>query len=70
MVERILSVNKFSVERSKEKVENLFMARNMMPEFFELRDPWTPQVSKAIDSTDWIFIPKLTPDNYRVQIVR
>lgn len=69
-VARMLAVNKFSIEKLKQKLENFFTSRNIMPEFFAHRDPWSPDISKALDSMDWIFIPKLTKEHYRLQIVR
>ncbi|XP_077301502.1 alpha-tocopherol transfer protein-like isoform X2 [Arctopsyche grandis] len=69
-VYRILAVNEYSVEKTKEKIENYFSARSIMPEFFADRDPCNVKFQRVFDVADWILMPRLTPERHRICMLR
>ncbi|XP_063924000.1 alpha-tocopherol transfer protein-like [Zophobas morio] len=61
---------KFSVETSKKKLENYFIFRATLPEFFSNRDVRNPEIKEVLKVMQSAVLPELTPDGKRISIAR
>ncbi|XP_077285833.1 uncharacterized protein LOC143911003 [Arctopsyche grandis] len=66
---RILATNSYSFEKAKVKIDNLFLARAEMPEFFSNRNPSSTECLNVYETVDWAIMPQLTDQHYRVSIM-
>nr|XP_021196948.2 alpha-tocopherol transfer protein [Helicoverpa armigera]XP_049698910.1 alpha-tocopherol transfer protein [Helicoverpa armigera]XP_049698911.1 alpha-tocopherol transfer protein [Helicoverpa armigera] len=60
----------FSVEQSKEKIDNYFSARGRMPDLLGGRSPLLPNMEKYLKEGYWVVPPMRTKDNHRIMIFR
>ncbi|KAJ3646782.1 hypothetical protein Zmor_024354 [Zophobas morio] len=65
-IENFLILNKGSVERCKEKIENYYSVRTHLTEIFENINPKLPYMEYTLKAMYMVPLPKLTKDNYRV----
>jgi len=49
---------KYSLQQTKDKIENYYSVRSMIPEFFENRDPFLPEIQEVLRSNIIIPLPK------------
>lgn len=70
VITRRLITQSFSIERVKEKIDNFYTTRHKMPEILRDRDPLAPTLNKCLRQGYWVVLPKRTPDNKRVTILR
>ncbi|KAF5298324.1 hypothetical protein FQA39_LY11808 [Lamprigera yunnana] len=52
---------KYSLERTKEKIDFHFTMRTLVPEFFHIRDPFAPEVQEILNAGVILPLPK--PEN-------
>ncbi|XP_063904193.1 uncharacterized protein LOC135123465 isoform X2 [Zophobas morio] len=69
-IQNFLILNKGSVERSKEKIENYYNVRSRLPEIFDNIHPKLPYMEKVKESVFFVPLPKLTQEHYRVFIYK
>ncbi|XP_044739733.1 retinol-binding protein pinta-like [Chrysoperla carnea] len=70
IIESHLILNKFSIEKTKSKIDLYYACRNYFPEFFDNWDPSTPEIELSLKTCMYLTLPKVTPDLYRISIVR
>lgn len=49
-IEAMLILNKFSIEKTKHKLDMLYTVRSLVPLFFEERTPLSPRIQKVMDT--------------------
>ncbi|XP_031778500.1 alpha-tocopherol transfer protein-like [Nasonia vitripennis] len=59
-----------SLELAKQKLDMYYTVRRLVPELFTDRDPSSASFAKLRQSLQWVCLPKLTPEKYRVSILR
>ncbi|KAJ3661392.1 hypothetical protein Zmor_005788 [Zophobas morio] len=65
-IENFLILNKGSVEKSKEKIENYYAVRSQLPEVFDKIHPKLSYMENVKASVFYVPLPKLTKEHYRV----
>ncbi|XP_063904190.1 alpha-tocopherol transfer protein-like [Zophobas morio] len=65
-IENFLILNKGSVERCKEKIENYYSVRTHLTEIFENINPKLPYMDYTLKAMYLVPLPKLTKNMYRV----
>ncbi|GLV36689.1 uncharacterized protein CBL_02476 [Carabus blaptoides fortunei] len=68
ILRRILYYNKFSLEKSKQKLDLYYSSQNLIPEFFENRNPLHASMQKVFDYGMVVPLPKLTNEFQRISI--
>ncbi|XP_032684447.1 alpha-tocopherol transfer protein-like isoform X2 [Odontomachus brunneus] len=63
-----LLCSKFDLEKAKKRLDSLYTLHNLIPEFFSDYDPLSDSIARFHKSTNWVPLPKLTPQKYRVNI--
>ncbi|GLV36760.1 uncharacterized protein CBL_02405 [Carabus blaptoides fortunei] len=66
LIKRILRWNKFSLEKTKNKIDMYFSIKNIVPEFFDERDMTSSKYQRHIKSVLLLPLPKLTKEFSRV----
>ncbi|XP_058803431.1 alpha-tocopherol transfer protein-like [Phymastichus coffea] len=61
---------KHSLELAKQKLDAYYTVRRLVPELFAERDPLGQALARLPDTLQWVCLPKLTPERYRVSILR
>ncbi|XP_071052625.1 uncharacterized protein [Onthophagus taurus] len=62
---------KFSLEKAKRKLENLYTMRTMLREFFDHRDPFAPEIQAILKAGLFLpFVKTEGPDSPRVCLMR
>ncbi|KAL0267299.1 UNVERIFIED_CONTAM: hypothetical protein PYX00_009611 [Menopon gallinae] len=61
---------KFSIEKTKRKLDMYFTMRTAIPEFFSNRDPFAPTVQEIMKNIQMPPLPGLTPEGRRVSVMR
>ncbi|XP_015599256.1 retinol-binding protein pinta [Cephus cinctus] len=61
---------KLSLEQAKQKLDMYYTVRRLVPELFAERDPLSPAITTLQDVLQWVCLPKLTTEKYRVSILR
>ncbi|GLV36670.1 uncharacterized protein CBL_02495 [Carabus blaptoides fortunei] len=67
---KTLICNKFSLEKTKRKLDMFYSVRNLFPEYFENREPLHPSMQLYFDTVIMVQMPRLTEDYHRVVIVK
>ncbi|XP_050313106.1 alpha-tocopherol transfer protein-like isoform X2 [Anthonomus grandis grandis] len=57
-------------EQAKSAIDNYFTIRTLCPDIFSERNPNNPSVQAALDCAFMVFLPKLTPENYQVYLMK
>ncbi|KAB0791369.1 hypothetical protein PPYR_03169 [Photinus pyralis] len=60
----------WSIERAKSTLERFFTYRKAWPEFFAGTDPRRPKMLSDMEVVLYAFLPKRTPENYRVFYIK
>uniref|UniRef100_A0A1B6JMR4 CRAL-TRIO domain-containing protein n=1 Tax=Homalodisca liturata TaxID=320908 RepID=A0A1B6JMR4_9HEMI len=58
------------MEQVKQRLDNYYTVRKVMPDIFEERDPLTHLMKECNEEIHWYTLPKLTPEGYRVTMGR
>ncbi|XP_025269017.1 alpha-tocopherol transfer protein-like isoform X2 [Camponotus floridanus] len=61
---------KFNLEKVKKRLDLHYTLRNLIPEVFTTRDPLADCVLKVNTYAQFVALPILTPENYRISMVR
>lgn len=61
---------KFNLEKVKKRLDLHYTLRNLIPEIFKTRDPLADCVLKVNTYAHFVTLPKLTPENYRISMMR
>ncbi|XP_017774660.1 PREDICTED: alpha-tocopherol transfer protein-like [Nicrophorus vespilloides] len=62
---------KFSLERTKEKLEMYYTMKTICPEFYNNRDPFSPEIQKILKSGCYLPLPQTqSPDSPRIVLLR
>ncbi|XP_025262200.1 alpha-tocopherol transfer protein-like isoform X2 [Camponotus floridanus] len=61
---------KFNLEKVKKRLDLHYTLRNLIPEVFTTRDPLADCVLKVNTYAQFVTLPILTPENYRITIMR
>ncbi|GAB1866003.1 Alpha-tocopherol transfer protein-like [Camponotus japonicus] len=61
---------KFNLEKAKERLDLHYTLRNLIPEVFTTRDPLADCVVRINTYMQFVTLPKLTPENYRITVFR
>ncbi|CAL1676132.1 unnamed protein product [Lasius platythorax] len=61
---------KFNLEKAKKRLDLHYTLRNLIPEVYTTRDPLTDSMIQLTTCVQWIPLPKLTPENFRIIITR
>ncbi|KYM82716.1 Alpha-tocopherol transfer protein-like protein [Atta colombica] len=69
-LERFLFNCKNSIERCKLILERYYTVRTSLPEFFATRDPLSQDIRDSYNIIDFLILPSLTEEGYRVTIFR
>ncbi|XP_014233161.1 alpha-tocopherol transfer protein-like [Trichogramma pretiosum] len=69
-LEHFVISTKHSLELAKQKLDMYYTVRRLVPELFAERDPQAQYVTRLNESLQWVCLPKLTPEKYRVSILR
>ncbi|XP_043274949.1 alpha-tocopherol transfer protein-like isoform X2 [Venturia canescens] len=69
-LEHFLISTKLSLERAKQRLDLYYTVRRLVPELLAERDPRGPDVAQFRQIFQWTCLPKLTPDKYRVTILK
>lgn len=70
ILRKILISNKFSLEKTKRKLDMFYSVKNVLPEYFENREPLHPSMQLYFDTIIFIQMPRLTEDYQRVIILK
>ncbi|XP_072382318.1 retinol-binding protein pinta-like isoform X2 [Diabrotica undecimpunctata] len=68
IIESFLVTNKFSIEKTKNKLDMYYSIRTMIPECFKNSHPNLPHMTEITKYVQYIPLPKLTKDLFRVNI--
>ncbi|XP_017785207.1 PREDICTED: alpha-tocopherol transfer protein-like [Nicrophorus vespilloides] len=60
--------SKHDMEKTKKKLESYFTVKAAIPALFSRRDPERKDILETIEYSDFVVMPKLTPEGYRVTI--
>ncbi|GLV36713.1 uncharacterized protein CBL_02452 [Carabus blaptoides fortunei] len=66
----MLQRNKFSLEKTKKKLDMLYTVRTIVPDFLSDREPLNPQMQRVLDTFIYTPLPLLTDDLDRVHYFR
>ncbi|KAF5287374.1 hypothetical protein FQA39_LY15912 [Lamprigera yunnana] len=58
----------YSLQKTKEKIDFYFTARSFAPKFFQIRDPFAPEIQKIINAGIYLPLPK-PDDKYGSRII-
>ncbi|XP_071443165.1 alpha-tocopherol transfer protein-like [Hetaerina americana] len=61
---------KFSLEKTKRKLDMYYTMRTALPEFFANRDPTRPEIQQVFKDINMPPLPGLTPEGRRVAVMR
>ncbi|XP_050445986.1 retinol-binding protein pinta-like isoform X3 [Cataglyphis hispanica] len=61
---------KFNLEKAKRRLDLHYTLRNLVPEVYSNRDPLSDSITQIIKCVQWIPLPKLTPENFRIFVCR
>ncbi|GAB1867374.1 Alpha-tocopherol transfer protein-like [Camponotus japonicus] len=61
---------KFNLEKAKKRLDLHYTLRNLIPEVYTTRDPLADCVIQATTIMQWLPLPKLTPENFRIIFFR
>ncbi|XP_046979860.1 alpha-tocopherol transfer protein-like [Schistocerca americana] len=61
---------KFSLEKTKQKLDMYYTLRSALPEIFTNRDPFSPTAQKILTSGSVVVLPQLDDEGRRVTILR
>ncbi|KAF2896943.1 hypothetical protein ILUMI_09237 [Ignelater luminosus] len=67
IIENFLLMNKFKIEKVKQKIDMYYSIRTLIPEFFD-KNPNSPAIQKIMNSIYVLPLPKLTNGLHRVFI--
>ncbi|KAJ8933812.1 hypothetical protein NQ314_013784 [Rhamnusium bicolor] len=70
MIECFLITNKFSIERTKQKLDMYYTIRPLIPELFENKNPSLPHMQKMFDVVYYCPLPQLTKEMFRVIVLK
>lgn len=66
----MLQRNKFSLEKTKKKLDMLYTIRTIIPDFLSDREPLNPQMQRVLDTFIYTPLPHLTDELDRVHFFR
>ncbi|XP_060527195.1 alpha-tocopherol transfer protein-like [Cylas formicarius] len=66
LLQRFLYTCNHSVERAKHLIDLFYTIRSQSPEIFADRDPDAPHIRQAFEDIDFVPLPKLSAQNYKV----
>ncbi|XP_014485293.1 PREDICTED: alpha-tocopherol transfer protein-like [Dinoponera quadriceps] len=58
--------SKFNFEKAKRRLDLIYTLRNLLPEIFDDYDPLSKNITRIHKSVQWVPLPTLTPEKYRV----
>ncbi|XP_029670269.1 retinol-binding protein pinta-like [Formica exsecta] len=61
---------KFNLEKAKRRLDLHYTLRNLIPEVYSTRDPLADSVIQITRCVQWLPLPKLTPENFRINVLR
>ncbi|XP_012288412.1 alpha-tocopherol transfer protein [Orussus abietinus] len=61
---------KLSLELAKQKLDTYYTVRRLVPEIFQDRDPAGPWATRLREILQWVCLPKLNSEKFRVSILR
>ncbi|KAJ8932600.1 hypothetical protein NQ314_014566 [Rhamnusium bicolor] len=70
LIESFLITNKFSIERTKQKLDMYYTIRSFIPEMYENKNPSLPHMQETFNIVYNFPLPKLTKDLYRVIVLK
>ncbi|XP_057659647.1 retinol-binding protein pinta-like isoform X1 [Diorhabda carinulata] len=70
LIQHFLIMNKFSIEKTKKKLDFYYSIRTMIPEIFQNKNPKLPHMQEITKFAYCVPLPKLTEDLYRVNIFK
>ncbi|RZF31909.1 hypothetical protein LSTR_LSTR013307 [Laodelphax striatellus] len=70
MLEIFLFQCKNSVETAKAKLEQYYVAKASMPEYFTDMDPLDAEFQQALETVCYVTLPKLTAEGYRICVCK
>ncbi|XP_075219608.1 retinol-binding protein pinta-like isoform X2 [Lycorma delicatula] len=65
-LERFLYGCKFNLNKTIKKLENYIKIRRDVPEFFQNRDPASPELTQSFNTIYMFTLPELSNDGYRI----
>ncbi|RZC39383.1 hypothetical protein BDFB_014629, partial [Asbolus verrucosus] len=65
-IRNFLTLNKCSVEKTKQKIDMYYTIRSLVPDMFENINPKLPNMEQLMDIIYWMPLPQLTKEMYRV----
>ncbi|XP_046738741.1 retinol-binding protein pinta-like isoform X2 [Diprion similis] len=69
-LEWLIIGSKMSLEKAKQKLDMYYTIRHLVPELFKNRDPRDSSINVLHDVTQYVILPKLTPENRRICILQ
>ncbi|RZB39799.1 alpha-tocopherol transfer protein-like [Asbolus verrucosus] len=69
-IRNFLTLNKCSVEKTKQKIDMYYTIRSLIPDMFEDINPKHPNMEQLLDIIYWTPLPQLTKEMYRVYILK
>ncbi|GLV36745.1 uncharacterized protein CBL_02420 [Carabus blaptoides fortunei] len=66
----MLQFNKFSLEKTKKKLDMYYSIKHLVPEVYENREPLNPRMSKFMEEIVYFPLPKLTKECHRVYMAK
>ncbi|KAK9882770.1 hypothetical protein WA026_023192 [Henosepilachna vigintioctopunctata] len=70
MLEMFLIMNNYDIDVTQRKIEMYYQVRTDYPEIFRNKNPTLPHMMKVADVIYTITLPELTPEMYRVNILK
>lgn len=70
MIELFLVTNKFSIERTKQKLDMYYTIRTLIPEIYEDSNPQAPRMQNVDKMGVFVPLPKMSKELYRVYIMK
>ncbi|XP_012254122.2 retinol-binding protein pinta-like isoform X1 [Athalia rosae] len=69
-MENFIIATKMSLEQAKQKLDMYYTMRTIVPDLLRNRDPLSQSIIQARKLMLAVFLPKLTPEKYRICIMR
>ncbi|RZC34023.1 CRAL TRIO domain containing protein [Asbolus verrucosus] len=69
-IRNFLTLNKCSIEKTKQKIDMYYTIRSLIPDMFENINPKHPNMEQLLDIIYWTPLPQLTKEMYRVYILK
>ncbi|XP_025155148.1 retinol-binding protein pinta isoform X1 [Harpegnathos saltator] len=65
-----LLTSKLNLEKAKKRLDSQYTLRTLLPEFFTNYDPQNDNIALVHKCLQWVILPKLTPEKYRITFFR